>query len=577
MKLNTYILLLFLLFFGNIISAQEENNDNQEKNTQVTIKSGYLEKKPEFPDAVIYTRDNSGQVYIVHEGVEMWCDQAYVYTKDNFVKAYGSVRITQGDTVSMRSKYGEYNGNTQFAFASGDVAFKDSKTSLKTDTLYFDRIKQQAFYRSGGTVKDTASTLTSRVGRYFADSKKYQFLSNVVIKNPKYTINSEQLDFYSESGIAYLYGKSTIKGETTTVYCERGYYNTRNDVGYFVKNSRVDYENRTMYGDSIYFNRNKNFASATNNIRIIDTLNNSFVRGHYAEVFKEKDSVFITKRAVAITVREKDSIYVHADTLRITGKPDNRILRGYYKARFFKKGLEGEEPTSGKCDSIFVNEKTGITKLLRKPILWTGENQMTGDTIHILRNIKTNKLDTLKVFKNAFIIQKDSAGYNQVKGERLIGLFTNNELDTVNIEKNTQVIFFSRNEEQELVGINSTSSSSIQMYLENQQIRGIRFIKKVNGKLYPPSQFPENARILPGFNWYGDERLFKVNDLFKGKPAPILPKIKGIPIPKEEEEFFDENLDDESIIPEASKLTPEHFKNKSKKSDSKESVKEDKS
>lgn len=561
MKLDNYILLLLFIFFGSNLIAQEER-DTPEKKTQVTVKSGYLEKKPEFPDAVIYTRDNLGQVYIVHEGVEMWCDQAYVYTKDNFVKAYGSVSISQGDTISMRSKYGEYNGNTQFAFASGDVAFNDSKTSLKTDTLYFDRIKQQAFYRSGGTVKDTASTLTSSVGRYFAESKKYQFLSNVVIKNPKYTINSEQLDFYSESGIAYLYGKSTIEGESSTVYCERGYYNTRSDIGYFVKKSKVDYENRTMYGDSIYFDRNKNFASATNNIRLIDTLNNSFIKGHYAEVFKEKDSVFITKRAVAITVRDNDSIYVHADTLRITGKVDNRILRGYYKARFFKKGLPGEEPTSGKCDSIYVNEKTGFTKLLRNPIMWTGENQMTGDTIHILRNIETSKLDTLKVFKNAFIIQKDSAGYNQVKGERLIGLFTNNDLDTINIEKNTQVIFFSRNEEQELVGINNTTSSSIQMYLENQQIRGIRFNKKVNGKLYPPSQFPENARILPGFNWYGDERLFNVNDLFRGKPAPILAKIKGIPLPKVEDDFFDKNSEDELQIPEASKLSPEHFKNK---------------
>jgi lipopolysaccharide export system protein LptA len=561
LKLDNYILLLLFIFFGSNLIAQEER-DTPEKKTQVTVKSGYLEKKPEFPDAVIYTRDNLGQVYIVHEGVEMWCDQAYVYTKDNFVKAYGSVSISQGDTISMRSKYGEYNGNTQFAFASGDVAFNDSKTSLKTDTLYFDRIKQQAFYRSGGTVKDTASTLTSSVGRYFAESKKYQFLSNVVIKNPKYTINSEQLDFYSESGIAYLYGKSTIEGESSTVYCERGYYNTRSDIGYFVKKSKVDYENRTMYGDSIYFDRNKNFASATNNIRLIDTLNNSFIKGHYAEVFKEKDSVFITKRAVAITVRDNDSIYVHADTLRITGKVDNRILRGYYKARFFKKGLPGEEPTSGKCDSIYVNEKTGFTKLLRNPIMWTGENQMTGDTIHILRNIETSKLDTLKVFKNAFIIQKDSAGYNQVKGERLIGLFTNNDLDTINIEKNTQVIFFSRNEEQELVGINNTTSSSIQMYLENQQIRGIRFNKKVNGKLYPPSQFPENSRILPGFNWYGDERLFNVNDLFRGKPAPILAKIKGIPLPKVEDGFFDENSEDELQIPEASKLSPEHFKNK---------------
>ena len=68
---------------------------------KVDIKSGYLEIKPELPDAIIYTKDAEGQVYIVHEGVEMWCDQAYVYLKDNFVKAYGSVRITQGDTVTM--------------------------------------------------------------------------------------------------------------------------------------------------------------------------------------------------------------------------------------------------------------------------------------------------------------------------------------------------------------------------------------------------------------------------------------------------------------------------------------------
>ena len=562
MKIFKHILLFLFLFFGMSISAQEKDSIPHKEKTQVTIKSGYWEKKPEFPDAVIYTRDNTGQVYIVHEGVEMWCDQAYVYTKDNFVKAYGNVKIAQGDSISMLSNYGEYNGNTQFAFASGNVVFNDPKTTLKTDTLYFDRIKQQAFYRSGGTVKDSASTLTSRVGRYFTTDKKYQFLSNVVIKNPEYTIHSEQLDFYSESGIAYMYGESTIVSETSTVYCERGYYNTRTNIGHFVKNSRIEYENRILYGDSIYFDRNRNFASATNNIRVIDTLNQSFIRGHYAEVFRDKDSIFITKRAVAITVRDNDSIYIHADTLRVTGKPENRILRGYYKARMFKKGLPGEQPTSGKCDSIYVNEKTGITKLLQNPVLWSGGNQITGDTIHLLRNLKTDQIDTLKVFNNAFVVQKDSAGYNQVKGERLIGLFTNNTLDTINIIKNTQVIFFSRNEEQELVGINNTLSSSIQMYIENQEIRGIRFNKQVTGKLYPPSQFPENARILPGFNWRGEERLLTVQDLFKGKPSPVLPKIIGIPLPKDEGNFFEDIPENELIIPEASKLSPEHFKNK---------------
>src|SRR5690554_2812036 len=557
LKVSQFTIVILLFFFGINLSAQEKQ--------KVDIQSGYLEIRPEFPDAAIYTKDEAGQVYIVHEGVEMWCDQAFVYLKSNFVKAYGMVRISQGDTVTMNSKYAEYNGNTQFAFASGDVVLTEPKTTLQTDTLYFDRIKQQAYYRTGGTVRDTSSVLTSRAGRYFAESKKYQFLSNVKIVNPKYTVNSNQLDFYSETGDAYLYGPSTIVSETSTVYCERGYYDTRGDTGYFVKNSKVDYENRTLYGDSIYFDRNKSFASATNNIRVLDTINRSVIRGHYAEVFRELDSVYITKRAVAITVRDNDSIYVHADTLQVTGKPDNRIVKGFYRARLFKPGKNDDGPTSGKCDSIYVNEKRGITKLLRNPVLWSGDNQMTGDTIHILSNTETEQLDTLKVFNNAFLIQKDSMGYNQVSGERLIGLFTNNEIDTINIDKNTQVIYYSRNENEELIGIDHTLASSIQMYLEKQEITGIRFINRVPGKLYPPSQFPMNARLLPGFNWRGEERLYAIEDLFRGKPPPELPKIQGIPLPEDQGRFFEPSDDSdasETELPKASKLTPDSFKHR---------------
>src|SRR5690554_2492570 len=169
LKVSQFTIVILLFFFGINLSAQEKQ--------KVDIQSGYLEIRPEFPDAAIYTKDEAGQVYIVHEGVEMWCDQAFVYLKSNFVKAYGKVRITQADTISMKSNYAEYNGNTQFAFATGNVVLTEPKTTLQTDTLYFNRNKQQAYYRSGGTVRDSSSVLTSKSGRYFAESKKYQFLS----------------------------------------------------------------------------------------------------------------------------------------------------------------------------------------------------------------------------------------------------------------------------------------------------------------------------------------------------------------------------------------------------------------
>ena len=257
--------------------------------------------------------------------------------------------------------------------------------------------------------------------------KKYQFVEDVVLVSDETTINSDYFDFYSDTGYAYLFGPSTITTETSKTYCEKGFYDTENKVGYALKKARIDYDNRIIEGDSLYFDNNRSFASATNNITVTDTINKSIVKGHYAEVFKDKDSLFITKRALAITVQEQDSVYIHADKIMVTGKPDNRIIRAFYNAKIFKTDL------SGKSDSIHSNQKTGITKLLniptlssgdkfsvkRKPILWNLENQMTGDTIHLLSNKETEKIDSLLVFENAFIISKDTIsknGYNQISG-----------------------------------------------------------------------------------------------------------------------------------------------------------------
>ena len=33
---------------------------------------------------------------------------------------------------------------------------------------------------------------------------------------------------------------------------------------------------------------------------------------------------------------------------------------------------------------------------------------MSGDTIHLISNVKTEQLDSLKVFNNAFLVSKDT-------------------------------------------------------------------------------------------------------------------------------------------------------------------------
>lgn len=559
---NVFIYFMFIIGFlltSKPLIAQTKKIDYTSDRT--------LKDENKYPGAIILSKVEN-QVHFIHEGIEIWCDQAIHYDQANFFKAYGNVRMQQGDTVTMQSNYAEYNGTTKFAFASGKVKMTRPQTSLETDTLFFDRIKQQAYYRSGGTIRDTASVLTSKVGRYYMDEDKYSFLSKVTVTNPEYVINSDQLDFYSENGYAYLYGPTTIESKTSTVYCERGFYNTRLDNGYFVKNSRIDYDNRILKGDSLYFNRKNSFASGTNNIKVIDTLNHSLITGHYAEVYREKDSVFITKRAVAATVQDQDSIFVHSDTLMVMGKPENRIIKGYYDVRMFKSDM------SGKSDSIYINQKSGLTKLIninkgpvtsisikRSPVVWSGDNQITGDTIHLQSNPKTEKLDSIRVFNNAFMIQKDSIeGYNQLKGKELTGLFVDNELYQVDIIKNTETIFYSRNDDSELLGINKTLSSSIKILFKKNKIEDIYYYKQVEGNLNPEDEFPENVRKLTGFNWRGEERLLSKADLFAGQPEPTLTKIKGIELPESQEEFFDDSKREEPLLNENSRLKPTDLK-----------------
>ena len=316
------------------------------KQINIVYGANFTKDEAQYPGASIFSKDNR-QIQFEHEGADLFCDIAIYYQKENKLKAIGNIRLQQGDSIEMTSGKINYDGNDNMAKAWENVVLtSNSKMTLTTDTLRFNRLEQQAYYQDFGTVVDSVNTLTSDVGRYFLENKKLQFLDSVHLKNPDYILDSEQLDYYETSKNAYLYGPSTITGETYKIYCERGFYDTKVESGYFIKNTRIDYNNRIIKGDSVYFNKAREFASATNNIKVIDTVNNGVIKAHYAEVFKAKDSVFATRRAVSISLMEQDSLYMHGDTLMVTGKPDHRILRAFRNAKFFKTDL------SGKCDSI---------------------------------------------------------------------------------------------------------------------------------------------------------------------------------------------------------------------------------
>ncbi|MBF7091414.1 OstA-like protein [Flavobacterium sp. ALJ2] len=460
----------------------------------------------EMPGALLLT----GNVKINHDGVVLTCNKAYLFQGENYLKAFGNVQIVQGDTLFLNSKYAEYSGNSKKAFATGNPVMSSPDATLQTDTINFDRNVQEVYYNSRGTIINKENTLESKSGRYYVAEKKFKFLTAVTVTNPKCIIKSNHLDYYSNSGHSYLFGPSTITSKTDYIYTEKGFYDTKKNLAHFLRKSYIRYDDRLIEGDSLYYDRNKDFASATRNVKITDSINRGIVKGHYAEIYKQKDSMFVTKRAVAINFVENDSVYIHGKRLMVTGKEGDRIIRGFNNVRFFKTDM------SGKCDSIHSSSKTALTKLIGNPILWNGESQITGDIMHLIGDNNTQKLDSLKVLNNTFIISKDTlgTGYNQVKGLNLYGKFKEGKLHDVDVIKNTEVVYYMRNDANELIGINKNVSSKINLILENNGIETITFFNQVDGDIFPEAELPENARKLRGMNWRGEEKIKSKDDIF---------------------------------------------------------------
>ena len=515
---------LIFLFTLNIVNSQEQR-------TIEIIQAGKsIRNSTDFPGANILQRDNNLRVILFHDGARIESDLSYYYFNENSFKANGKVIFNQGDSLLLTSDFLEYDGKTKKAFAYGDVLLTRPDMKLETDTLYLDRTKNIAFYNSRGKIIDNENTLRSNSGTYFMGPKKYIFKSNVTIENPEYNVDSEELEYFTESNYTYFNDKTLITGVDYSILCKNGFYDTYRQKGFFRDNAVINYDGKIIYGDSIFFENEKSYASATYNVRINDTINNSIITGHYGEIFKAKDSAIITRNALAVNIIKSDSLYIHSDTITITGPYEKKILKGYYDVRILKSDVRGLS------DSIHFNQETGLIKLLKQPksskflktltdeeknkinpIIWFGKNQITGDQIFLKSNMQTEELDSLIIRGNVFMSQKDSLvndRFNQIKGEKLDGFFRDGTLDNVYIVKNSTLLYYMYSDEGEFIGMNNTLASSILIRFKENEISEVSFYRNPDGNVISENKIILNEMKLPGFIWREDEKPETIYDLF---------------------------------------------------------------
>lgn len=560
-RLN-YIVALLILLSGFFASAQ--NQTATKKDPPKKIKHLHSDVMQVLPGKFAGNPFAYGSVAFEHERTKLYSDSAVYYQKENFFRAWSRVRIVN-DTMNMTSDsleydgnsritkafdrvhmkdskselfadYVEYNQETDIAIASGNVVMIDPNQRIETPHLVYDRKSGIARTDAGAVIRGKDGTVThTQILVYNSKSKTVDFDRNTTIETPDYRINSDKMIMNQATDITEFIGRTRItdrKNPRNYILMPQGggIFNKRTGEAFLKKRSTVYRDGKELHGDEMYFNDKTGYGWAKGNVLIDDPEEQRFIRGEYGEAYREMDSAYVTGNAYAVKAFSTDSLYFHADTIMAVQRKDStRVIKAYFNAKFYKSNAQG------KSDSIFYNETVGLMKSFRDPIMWSGEQQITGDTIYSYNNPVKQVLDSVRVFNNAFAISKvDSLNekeFNQVKGKFMTGFFLNNKLNLVEVHENAQALTFvddkdEKEKTKERIGINMSDCGIIEAEINGNDVDVLACRIQAASKLYPESKLPEKSRYLKDFVWRADEKMERWQDIFENPPEYLEIKIK---------------------------------------------------
>jgi len=465
-------------------------------------------------DKMTYNRSDNirkcvGDVAFEVDSTYLFCDTAFLHDETKNIDAFGDVHIKMSDTLNLYGQELHYNGSTRVARIKKQVKLVDNKAVLTTDRLVYDRINTTASYTTGGKIVDTSNQLTSVKGYYNTESKDFTFKDSVVVVNPDYTIYSDTMMYNTISKMVDFRGPSRIVGEENTIYCENGWYDTKANKSQVNRNAYLNNGKQTIYGDSIFYDREIGYGRAVKDVFIKDTEQDAIFTGEYAEYDEQNYYAFITDSARAVLINKKDSLYISSDTLwaYLDTTKQLETIYGYYEARFYNKDVQG------KSDSIKYSAVDSLITMFDEPALWSGGNQILADTIKI--KLKNKNIDNLQLFDQCLIVSHDTLdNYNQIKGRYMKAFFKEGELSRIYTEGNAETIYYLRDEEQKLIGVNKSVSSRMRLHIEDGEFTWITFIENPDEVMKPMKDLTQEDRFFKNFKWLEDIRPAGPNDVY---------------------------------------------------------------
>lgn len=470
----------------------------------------------------------NGNVAFLHKGALLTCDSAYFYQESNSFKAFGHVKMRQGDTLSLTSDYAFYDGDNQMAEARHNVLLRHRGTKLYTDSLNYDRLYNIGYFFEGGKMVDRNNVLVSDWGEYDTETRKAVFNYNVNLRNPKFTLTTDTLHYDTRTSLANIVGPSVIRSKESVIHTSDGYYNTNTGRARLYGRSTMSNKGKEITGDSLFYDEKRGISQGYRNVIYKDTQKKNELHCNYLWYNEKNGFAFATENPVMMEYSQKDTLFVHSDTIKVITYHLNtdsvyRMAHCYNKVRAFRNDVQAV------CDSLVYNTKDSCMTMYRDPIAWSsGDRQLLGEEIQVF--MKDSTIDRAHIINQALTaeLMPDKEHYQQLSSKEMFAYFTKGQITQTEAIGNVRSIYYPVDDKDStLMGLVYIETDTMKMFMRDRQLQKI-WTSKTDGTWYPMTQIPPERYKLDGFTWFDYIRPINKDDIYEWRGKKDGTQLKNI-------------------------------------------------
>ncbi|PSL02630.1 OstA-like protein [Cecembia rubra] len=442
-------------------------------------------------------------VRMKHQNSLIYCDSAHFFRAENRAKLYGRVRIVDTkDPVVTTSNYAEYDGFTKIAKLRNNVVFKNEETTLYTDFLDYNRESGIANYFNNGKVVDSTNVLTSINASYDTRIERITFTDDVILVNPDYTMKTNFLIYMTVPKTAETVGLTNIvSAEGDKLNAQKGsFYDTERKQFRFYEGD-VETETSKVYAEILFYDELTKYYEGRINVSLFNKEREVEIFGEEGKYWEDRKYSLVYGNAMVQKYFEKDTLFMIADTLisQDSENANERYLLAFNRVKMIKSDLYGI------TDSLAYIYSDSTIFLYKDPVIWNDKSQITADSVRFL--IANEEIERVYLNRRAFNITKDTLGnFNQIKGRKMTGYFTEGQISRFHVEGNGESIYFDIIGDSVLRGMNKMLCANIMMFFEEGNIKRINWLVKPEGAFNPPHMIKEEDKKLEGFVWREEEK-----------------------------------------------------------------------